>query len=113
MTPLKKPVSRVTNGSLDGSFGPDRNRRVVVTLTPGNGRDVPDLITLRPHGTRRGETAAVIDVYRFALRCRVSRALLEKARNRKSKLAEKRAQRRLDARETRFRKKLKQTHAEQ
>lgn len=96
MTPLKKPVSRATAAELPGSFGPDRGRRLVVTLVPGKeaseGRDaVPDLIRLRPMGTRRAEEIAAVDVYLFALRCRVNREQLARMRERKAKLAEARA----------------------
>jgi len=38
-------------------------------------------------GTRRAETIAVVDVYRYALRCRVNRTVLEKAREKKSRKA--------------------------
>ena len=87
MTTLTKPVSRVTPGKLDGTFGPDRNKRVVITLIPGDGENRPDMLELRPERTRRPEQVAVIDCYRFALRCRVNRQVLEKARERKSRKA--------------------------
>jgi hypothetical protein len=80
VTSLNKVLHRVTRSTLDGSFGPDRNRRIVVTLTPGD----PDLIELRPLGTRRSEKGAVLDVYRYLLRCRVNAGVLEKARARKA-----------------------------
>lgn len=38
--------------------------------------------------TRRSETIDLVDVYRFAMRCRVGRGQLEKARERKAKKAE-------------------------
>lgn len=91
MTTLKKPVKRVTNVPLGGFFGPDRHRRIVVTLIPGNGKDVPDLIEMRPEGTRRPEKLAVIDVYRMAIRSRVNAGVLEKARAKKAKKDERRA----------------------
>lgn len=84
MTKLKKPIARVTQTALDASFGPDRNRPIVITITPGNGKDVQDTFTLRPHGTRRAEVIAVIDCYRFALRCRVNKEVLERARQKKA-----------------------------
>lgn len=86
MTLLKKPIHRVTTTALDGSFGPDRDRPIVVTLVPGNGAGTPDTLELRPHGTRRPERIALIDVYRFAIRARVNRKGLEKARLRKERL---------------------------
>lgn len=81
MTSLTKPVTRKSDAELDGSFGPDRNKRIVVTIHPGG------LLTLRPERTRRAETVALIDVYRFAIRSRVNRTHLEKARERKEKKA--------------------------
>ena len=85
MTILNKPYHRVTRGALPASFGSDRDRRIVVTLLPGNGDDVPDLLELRPQGTRRPERLALIDVYHFAIRCRVNRTHLERAREKKLK----------------------------
>lgn len=79
MTPLRKTVSRITNTALDGCFGPDRGRRIVITLVPGNGDTVHDLIQLRPHGTRRSEQIAAVDVYRYAMRCRVGKEQRDKA----------------------------------
>lgn len=102
MTTLSKPIHRVTSATLDGSFGPDRNKRVVVTLVPGDGRGIPDTIQLRPQRTRRAETIAVMDVYRYALRCRVNLLILAKARERKSKKAERLARARQDRAEKRL-----------
>jgi hypothetical protein len=83
MTPLKKTLHRATQAELTPAFGPDSGRRLVVTLHPGKGNDVKDLLELRPLGTRRSETVALIDVYAWALRCRVNREVLEHARERK------------------------------
>lgn len=86
MTRLTKPVHRVTSTSLDGSFGPDRDRRIVITLVPG--RDgIADLLQLRPERTRRPETVSVADVYRYALRCRINKTVLDKAREKKARKA--------------------------
>lgn len=90
MTHLKKKVSRVGLKSLGHSFGSDHDRRLVATLIPGNGMDVDDLLELRPHGTRRAELVALSDIYRFAIRCRVGRCMLEKAREKKARKAEQR-----------------------
>lgn len=78
MTPLKKAVSRLSQSALNGCFGADRGRRIVVTLIPGTDT-VADLISLRPHGTRRAETVTLQDAYSWALRCRVSKAQRDKA----------------------------------
>jgi hypothetical protein len=85
MTILNKPVTRATLGTLGYSFGPDRNRRIIVTLTPGNGNDVEDLIVLRPQRTKRAEALPIEAVYRYAIQCRVNRTHLEKARAKKEK----------------------------
>lgn len=96
MTPLRKPVTRSTAAELDGHFGPDRGKRLVVTLIPGR-PGAPDMIELRPLGTRRAERIAVMDVYQYALRSRVARDMLVKARAVKARRAEAREKRRLDA----------------
>jgi hypothetical protein len=77
-TLLKRKVTRITQSSLDGCFGPDRGRRIAITLVPGTDV-IPDLIVLRPHGTRRPESIAAIDCYAYAMRCRVSKAQRDKA----------------------------------
>lgn len=84
---VSSKVVRVTRADLDGSFGKDSGRRIVVAFVPGDGDKIHDLLELRPLGTRRPETIAVMDVYRYALRCRVNREVLEKARERKAKRA--------------------------
>lgn len=61
MTKLKKSIFRATVGTLDGSFGPDRGKPLVVGLEPG------DVITIRPGRSRRTETVSLTDVYRFAI----------------------------------------------
>jgi hypothetical protein len=88
VTPLTKPVTRRSDVALDGSFGPDREKRIVITLHPGG------VIELRPERTRRAETIHLVDVYRYAVRCRVGRGQLEKARQRKEKKAIRLAQQR-------------------
>jgi hypothetical protein len=67
MTPLLKSVFRTTRGGLDGSYGPDRGRLLVV------GQEVGDLISFRPLGTRRKVNLSIFDAYRFAIRCEASR----------------------------------------
>jgi hypothetical protein len=104
---VSSPVKHVSIVPLDGSFGPDRERRIVVAFVPGKKSareeaDVPDTLELRPLGTRRIERLAVIDVYRYALRCRVGRALLEKARIAKSRRALRLAAQRLERAEKRL-----------
>lgn len=96
MTKLNTPVRRVSDATLDGSFGPDRNRRIVVTLHP-NGT-----IELRPERTRRSEIIHLLDAYRYALRCRVNRVTLEKARDKKARKAVRLARQRQERAEKRL-----------
>lgn len=95
-------VKRITLGKLDGSFGPDKNKRIVLTFIPGDGDKVPDLLTLRPLRTQRSETIAVLDIYRYAMRCRVNLAVLDKARKSKAAQALKREARQIKATEKRL-----------
>lgn len=101
MTSLNKRVSRRGHHPLDGSYGPDRGRRLAVTLVPGTDA-IPDLVEIRPEGTRRVETVAVVDIYRWAIQSRVNRCRLEKAREAKARKAERLAY----ARRMRLEKKL-------
>lgn len=88
MTRLNKPLSRVTVHTLDGSFGPDSDKPLVVTLMPAQGDRTHEMIAVKPLRSRgRTEYVTVMDLYRFALRCRVNRELLEKARARKEQKA--------------------------
>ena len=105
MTSLKQRISRRANNALDGSFGLDKRRRLVATLIPGTD-DVPDLIELRPEGTRRGVQIALCDVYRSALRAQANRALLERARATKERKAAARERRALDRAEKRLKQPL-------
>lgn len=103
MTKLTKPLIRLSNSKLDGTFGPDRERALVVTLVPGNPvAGVHDVLSLKPYKTLRPETIALIDVYRLALRARVNRELLEKARDRKAKKAQRLANERMARAEKRL-----------
>jgi hypothetical protein len=68
-TKLSKPVSRISNSELDGSYGPDRHKRIIITIIPG-GSEGGDLFELRPAGTSRPEVIRVVDVYGIALRAR-------------------------------------------
>jgi len=106
---VSSKVKRVTAGKLDGSFGPDRNKRLVVTFIPGDGKDIPDTIELKPIRARgfRTERIAVIDAYRYAMRCRVNLKLLEKARAKKSRKAERLAVQRLRRAEKHFHERIK------
>lgn len=71
-------VSRVTRGVLDGQFGRDKRRKLVVTLRDG------DLLELRPQGTRQASRLSLFDIYRMMLRHEANVRQLEKARKRKT-----------------------------
>jgi hypothetical protein len=96
MTLLKKPITRVAQTELDGHYGADRGRRIVVTLIPAANGD--DMVELRPQGTRRPKRAKLIDIYSYLLRCEVNVSKMEKLRARKEAkrlAAEKRRSRRI------------------
>lgn len=78
---IEAPARAVTREELDGSFGSDRGRKLVVSLDAG------DLVSIRPHGTRRTIQVRAVDLFRFALRCAASRVTLEKARVRKERMS--------------------------
>jgi hypothetical protein len=86
LTPMTQPIYLRTNAQLNGTFGPDRNKAIIVKIVPGT-ETVPDVLELRPERSRRVERIAIIDVYRFAIRSRVNREHLELARVRKEKKA--------------------------
>jgi hypothetical protein len=108
---ISSKVKRVTVRPLDGSFGTDRDKRIVVTFIPGDPKDKekPDLLELKPIRARsqRTERIAVMDVYRYAVRCRVNLEVLKKARERKSKKAERLATERLNRAEKKLRERAK------
>lgn len=104
MTTLKTTVRRVTNKPLSSLFGSDKAKRIVVSLVPGNGQDVDDLIQLRPERTQRSEAVTVTDVYLYALRCRVNREQLERARERKEKKKAQRERAAIARQDRKFRK---------
>ncbi len=93
MTTLTKPVTRKT-GQPFFHHGPDRDRRFVLTLGPN------DMITMRPLRHPKGGPAEIcvnlVDVYTWALRCRVNCERLEKARATKAKQDAARKTRRLE-----------------
>ncbi len=82
-TQLNKPVTRKSNAPA-ATFGPDRGKRLVVTITPNPSGD---LLTLRPEKTQRTETVALSDVYRWAIQCRVNAVTMAKLREKKAKKA--------------------------
>lgn len=92
MVALNKPIRRVTRDPFF-SYGPDRERRFVAALEPG------DLLSLRPLRSRETRKVCVklCDIYRWALQCQANALRLEKARAVKAKKAEWRRERQLAA----------------
>lgn len=82
MVALNKPIHRITKDPFFG-YGPDRDRRFVASLEPG------DLLSLRPLRSRESRKVSVrlADVYRWALLCQANAKRLEKARAAKAKKA--------------------------
>jgi len=101
MTTLNSPVTRRLIKPLDGTFCRDAGATIVATLLPGTDT-VPDMIEIRPLRSRRPERLALCDVYRLALRARVSREVLERARETKAQKAAKRIARKIKAAERRL-----------
>jgi len=77
----EKVVSLVTKGVLDGTFGKDKDKPLVVSLKSG------DLIEFRPLHTQQRYHISVFDVFRMAIRRKAQAEFLEKARNKKEKKA--------------------------
>lgn len=80
------PAFRVTVDQLGGSFCKDWQRRLVVGLEPG------DIITFRPEGTRQKVTYPAKELFRWVLFQKANAAQLAKARERKARLADARAE---------------------
>jgi hypothetical protein len=94
MTTISRKVTRALVLPLDGTFCADNGKPLAIRLVPGT-QSLPDMLELWPKGTRRIERVALVDVYRYAIRCRVNRDTLEKARQRKARKAERLAAQRL------------------
>lgn len=80
MTPLRRPVTRLSAATVrDGG----KARPLVVTVHA-------EFITLRPLGTRREETVSLEAAYFGAVKARVFRERMERAKERKAKAAARR-----------------------
>ena len=109
-----KPVTRIENAEvwrvtrevLDGSFGRDRGRKLVVGFV------APDLLVLYPKGTRQKVTFPLDEIYRTALFRKANIAHMADMRERKIKRQEQRARRRLDAQERRFKLRARRDNAQ-
>ena len=100
MTKLTKPLYRETIAVLDGSFGKYRGRALIAGMSVG------DVMLIRPKGTQQTETVSILDVYRFAIRCRCNRAYLEKARQRKERVAARRLAAKIKREDNKFKQPL-------
>jgi hypothetical protein len=94
---IKAVTTRITQKTLDGTFGPDRKFRLVVRLKPG------DIIEIGPHTTRRRYSATIQDVYRWMIWKYVNLTRLEKARETKARKQARLERARLDRAEARLR----------
>lgn len=94
-------VWRETRETLGGNYGKDKRRKLVVGLVG------IDQLVLYPKGTRQEYRVNIKDIFAWAVRSRALRAQLERARERKDKLAQRRATKRLDSAERRLREKAK------
>jgi hypothetical protein len=82
-------VTRITRGTLDGHFGRDSGRRLVVTLRDG------DILELRPQGTRHALRAVFKDIFAWMHRSKAESTKMARLRERKAQIAERRILRRL------------------
>jgi len=95
----ESPACAVTRDTLGHGFGPDSDKRLVVTLALG------DLITCRPARTKRVLSIKASDLWHYLNRCAANLRTLELARERKARKAtrlaaqrQQRAEKRLFAR---------------
>ena len=70
-----RPARRVTKGTLDGWFGPDRGRALIVSL---EGRD---MIVFRPKGTRQRLEVGALDLFKLVYRRTAFTRAMERRRN--------------------------------
>lgn len=84
-TQLTKPVRRLANDELGGSYGNDKHRRLIITIIPGNGSG--DIISLKPAGRREGaaKTALVNDIFSYMIRCEVNKTKMQRLREKLEK----------------------------
>jgi len=99
-------VWRVTRKELDGSFGRDRGRKLVVGFV------APDLLVLYPKGTRQKVSFPIDEIYRTALWRKANITHMAEMRERKVKRQEQRNRRRLDAQERRFKINIRKANAQ-
>jgi hypothetical protein len=90
------PVRAVTREACGGQFGADSERRLIVSLEAG------DLVCVRPAQTRRLYRIQAKDLFHYLLRCEANRMQLERARDKKTRKAERLAKQRQERAERRL-----------
>jgi len=78
---LYSPAKARTKDQLGYGFGPDKDKRLIVSLDTG------DLITVRPERTQRSLAINARDLWHYLNRCQCNRNQLERARARKERKA--------------------------
>lgn len=97
MTTLHRPVRRVSNSTLSHAHGRDKNRRIIVTLMPGNGDSVPDLIHLKLSRLSKTRAIALEDLWVYLIKCEVNQKKMAKLREKNAKKEEQQRKRRWKA----------------
>ena len=82
----ESPARAVTRGVLGHHHGPDKGRRLVVSLVNG------DLLEFRPHGTRRRYRIGAMAAYEWVLRSLATAANMQRLRERKANKAKRLAE---------------------
>lgn len=91
------PARRITRGALGFHHGPDRGRRLVVSLVDG------DLVQFRPAGTSRPPIAMTAqDLYDHVLRTQAAAAARKRAQEKRERQAAALARRRQQRAERRL-----------
>lgn len=72
------PAVRITRGTLDGAYGIDRNKQLVVALKDG------DIIEMRPAKTRRALAITAFDLYGYLIRLAAGIAARQKREEKKA-----------------------------
>jgi len=75
------PACAITRDALNGAFGSDRGKRLIVSL------EASDIISMRLSRTRRVLRIKASDLWHYLNRCQVNREQLERARAKKERKA--------------------------
>ena len=91
MTRADKKVRRKTVEDLPPSFGSDKGKALVITISAGAGETLVSMRPLRASKARELSITAT-DLYFYLIKCKANVARLEEARDSKAKKAIKRGQ---------------------